>query len=56
MAAAIPKAAAIQRVAAVVMPVTVKPLRIMAPAPMKPMPVTTWAATREGSFWGPMTA
>ena len=39
-----------------VMPVTVKPLRIMAPAPMKPMPVTTWAATLDGSFWGPTTA
>ena len=56
MAAATPKAAAIQRVAAVVMPVTVKPLRIMAPAPMKPIPVTTWAATRDGSFCSPTTA
>src|SRR5512133_2552916 len=44
-----PIAATTQRVAAVVSPRTDRPWRMIAPAPRKPMPVTTWAAIRVGS-------
>jgi hypothetical protein len=40
--------AAEHRVAAVLSPRTLKPSRKIRPAPMKPMPETTWAATRVG--------
>src|SRR5215211_1239713 len=42
-------AATTQSPAAVVRPRTERPWRRMAPAPRKPMPVTTWAAIRVGS-------
>ena len=44
-----PIAATIQRLAAVVSPRTVRPWRMIAPAPRKPMPVTICAAIRVGS-------
>src|ERR1051326_4387215 len=44
-----PIAAATQSVAAVVRPRTVRPWRMIAPAPRKPMPVTICAAIRVGS-------
>ena len=44
-----PIAAQTQSVAAVVSPRTEKPCRMIAPAPRKPIPVTTWAAMRVGS-------
>src|SRR5262245_18503406 len=47
--AAIPIAPTSQTLAAVVRPRIVKPWRKISPAPRKPMPVTTWAATRLGS-------
>ena len=46
---AIATAVSSHAVAAVVSPVTLSPLTKMSPAPMKPIPVTIWAATREGS-------
>src|SRR5579884_73981 len=53
-----PIAATSQSVAAVVRPLIDRPWRMMAPAPRKPMPLTTCAATREGSSltrtWGPL--
>ena len=48
-AGAMPIAAASQSVAAVVRPRTVRPWRMIAPAPRKPMPVTICAAIRVGS-------
>src|SRR6185436_7536166 len=42
-------AATVQRQAAVVSPRTESPERMMAPAPRKPTPATTWAAIRAGS-------
>ena len=42
----------VQMLAAVVSPRTEAPIRRMAPAPKKPMPLTTWAAMRPGSFVG----
>jgi hypothetical protein len=48
-AAAMPIAATSQRLAAVVNPRIVKPWRKISPAPRKPIPVTTCAATRVGS-------
>ncbi len=47
---ATPSAPLSQRVAAVVSPRTLTPIFRIAPAPMNPMPVATWAATREGSM------
>jgi hypothetical protein len=47
--AAIPIPAAAHRLAAVVRPRTDGPYLRIAPAPRKPMPVTIWAATRDGS-------
>src|SRR5687768_1952426 len=47
-------AATIHRVAAVVRPRTEKPCRMIAPAPMKPMPVTICAAMRVGSNVTPL--
>ena len=47
--AAMPMAATAQMVAAVVRPRTMSLRKKMVPAPRKPMPVTIWAATREGS-------
>src|SRR5947208_2730539 len=44
-----PIAATTQSVAAVVRPRTDSPCRMIAPAPRKPMPVTSWAAIRVGS-------
>jgi hypothetical protein len=44
-----PIAATIQSVAAVVRPRIEKPCRMIAPAPMKPIPVTICAAIRVGS-------
>src|SRR5919198_5613810 len=44
-----PIAATTQSVAAVVSPRTERPCRMIAPAPRKPIPVTTCAATRVGS-------
>src|SRR6185312_2562920 len=44
-----PMAATTQMVAAVVRPLTCSPWCMIAPAPMKPMPVTIWAAMRVGS-------
>ena len=49
MPAATPIAAFTQIVAAVVMPWTVSRLRMIAPPPRKPMPVTICAAMRPGS-------
>ena len=46
-----PIAATSQRLAAVVRPLTVRPLRRIAPAPRKLMPETTEAAMREKSAW-----
>ena len=52
--AAIPTAAVAQMVAAVVSPRTRSLRKKIVPAPRKPMPVTIWAATREGSVgWKP---
>jgi hypothetical protein len=51
--AAMPMAAFTQMVAAVVMPCTLSPLRMIAPAPRNPMPVTICAAMRSGM---PLTA
>ena len=45
--AAMPMAAATHRPAAVVSPRTARFWKMMQPAPMKPMPETTWAAMRE---------
>src|SRR6185437_8760860 len=44
-----PIAATIHSEAAVVSPRTVRPFRMIAPAPRKPMPLTTCAAIRDGS-------
>ena len=44
-----PIAAVIQTIAAVVNPRTMSPRTKISPPPMKPMPETTPAATREGS-------
>src|SRR3954453_6504489 len=44
-----PTAATTHSVAAVVSPRTESPSRMIAPAPRKPMPVTIWAAMRDGS-------
>jgi hypothetical protein len=52
-AAAIPSAALVHSAAAVVTPRTDPPSRRIAPAPMKPMPETTCAATRSGSVFAP---
>ncbi len=49
--AAMPMAATAQMVAAVVSPRTRSFRRKIVPAPRKPIPVTIWAATREGSVW-----
>src|ERR1051326_7346870 len=52
-----PIPAATQSVAAVVRPRTVRPWRMIAPAPRKPMPVTICAAIRVGSArttWSPL--
>ena len=46
---AIPIAATIHNVEAVVNPVTVSPCLNTVPAPMKPIPVIIWAATLDGS-------
>ena len=46
---AIPIAATIHNVEAVVSPVTVNPCLKTVPAPIKPIPVIIWAATRDGS-------
>lgn len=42
-------AATAQMLAAVVTPLTSNPVRKIVPAPRKPIPVTTWAATRSGA-------
>ena len=47
--AAMPIPAAAHRLAAVVRPRTDGPYLMIAPAPRNPMPVTIWAATRDGS-------
>ena len=47
--AAVPTAAVTQTPAAVVSPRTESRLTKISPPPMKPMPETIWAATREGS-------
>src|SRR5829696_4403090 len=44
-----PTAATAQMLAAVVSPLTTSLRKMIVPAPMKPMPLATWAATREGS-------
>ena len=48
-----PMAAAAQRLAAVVSPLTSRPRRMIAPVPRNPTPVTTWAAILAGSNWPP---
>src|SRR5439155_23625087 len=51
--APVPSAALVHSAAAVVMPRTEPRSRMMAPAPMKPIPEATCAATRIGSTFGP---
>src|SRR3954462_4928348 len=51
--AAMPSAALVQSAAAVVTPRTDPRSRMIAPAPMKPIPDATCAATRIGSTFGP---
>src|SRR5918912_1354220 len=47
-----PIAATTHSVAAVVRPRTLSPCRMIAPAPRKPIPLTTWAArTRRRTTW-----
>ena len=53
MPAAMPIAAEIQTAAAVVRPRTAMPWWMITPAPRKPAPVTTCAATRVGSIAAP---
>jgi hypothetical protein len=52
---ATPIAATTQSDAAVVSPRTLMPWRMIAPAPRKPIPETTYEATREGSTTTPMS-
>jgi hypothetical protein len=46
---AMPIAVVIQTIAAVVRPRTASPRTKISPPPMKPIPATIWAATRDGS-------
>ena len=50
-----PMAATTQSEAAVVSPRTLIPWRMIAPAPRKPIPETTYDATRDGSTTTPMS-